>query len=357
MRERTQLSYVWFAGSFLKSLLGDMFESVRVREQDIANLRKAIQGKRVVYVPVYKTILDPLMVWYTVIRYQLPVPALACDEFLGALGPLSDVLRLAGAFYIKRNAKARSPLNSAVTAAYTQVLLREHGALAFVLEKARSRTGKPQPSYPDGLVNMILEAALQHNQSRLSQYSMDSDTAPASPISPSSPNMDGVGNQKDIAFVPINITYEKIPELSALVDEVLDQRPQSQASSLRIPIQGVTRPSEAMDRRQKTLEGNSATRGRYGRALVGFGEVVSVQKLAAEVNSTLKLRVFGALAEDEAMVQKVTKNIQQNQRSALIISPVGLVSAIVLYGRATGGVHLGEFDDMVVRGISQPLCY
>lgn len=344
MRERTQLSYVWFAGSFLKSLLGDMFESVRVREQDIAELRNAIQGKRVVYVPVYKTILDPLIVWYTVIRYQLPVPALACDEFLGALGPLSDVLRLAGAFYIKRNAKERSPLNSAVTAAYTQVLLREHGALAFVLERARSRTGKPQPSYPDGLVNMILEAALQHNQSRLSQYSVDSDNAPSSPVSPGSPypNSDGVLGQKDIAFVPINITYEKIPELSMLVDEVLDQRPQAQASSLRIPIQGVTKPSEAMDRRQKTLEGTNGTKGRYGRALVGFGQVISVQKLAAEVNSTLKLPVFGALAEDEAMVQKVTKNIQLNQRNALIISPVGLVSAIVLYGRATGGVHLGR---------------
>jgi hypothetical protein len=189
---------------------------------------------------------------------------------------------------------------------------------------------------------MILEAALQHNQSRLSQHSVDSDTAPASPISPSSPNADGLAGQKDVVFVPINITYEKIPELAMLVDEVLDQRPQSQAASLRLPMQGVTRPSEAMDKRQKTLEGNQATKGRYGRALVGFGDVISVQNMAAEVNSTLKLPVFGALAEDEAMVQKITKKIQQNQRDALIISPVGLVSAIVLYGRATGGVHLGE---------------
>ncbi|KAG2181938.1 hypothetical protein INT43_006863 [Umbelopsis isabellina] len=349
MRERTQLSYVWFAGSFLKSLLSDMFESVRIREHDIADLRQQIRGKRVVYVPVYKTILDPLLVWYTVIRYQLPVPALACDEYLGALGPLSDVFRLAGAFYIKRDAKARSPLNSAVTAAYTQVLLREHGALAFVLEKARSRTGKPQPSYPDGLVNMILEAALQHNQNRSSQYSMDSDNGPTSPISPASPapSLDNALGQKDIVFVPINITYEKIPELSILVDEVLDQRPQSQAASLRLPIQGVTRPSEAMDRRQRTLEGNRPTRGRYGRALVGFGQAISVQKMAAEVNSTLKLPVVGELAEDEAMVQKVTKTIQERQREALIISPVGLVAAIILYGRATGGVHLGKLRDLL----------
>lgn len=333
MRERTQLSYVWFAGSFLKSLLGDMFESIRIREQDIANLRKEIQGKRVVYVPVCKTILDPLIVWYTVIRYQLPVPALAYDEFLGALGPLSDVLRLAGAFYIKRDAKARSPLNSAVMAAYTQVLLREHGALAFVLEKARSRTGKPQASYPDGLVSMILEAALQHNQSP-----HDSENGP-----PASPSSDA---QKDIAFVPINISYEKIPELSMLVDQVLDQRPQSHPSSLR--IQGVTRPSEAMDKRQRTLEGN--LRGRYGRALVGFGQVISVQKMATEVNSTLQLPVVGALAKDDAMVQRVTKSIQQNQRSALIITPVGLVAAIVLYGRATGGVHLGKYEGVTGEG-------
>lgn len=27
-----------------------------------------------------KSVLDPLLVWYVAIRYQLPVPAFACEE-------------------------------------------------------------------------------------------------------------------------------------------------------------------------------------------------------------------------------------------------------------------------------------
>jgi hypothetical protein len=38
MKERTQLAYVWFAGHFLHLLLQKLFESVQIREQDIAKV-------------------------------------------------------------------------------------------------------------------------------------------------------------------------------------------------------------------------------------------------------------------------------------------------------------------------------
>lgn len=48
-------------------------------------------------------------------------------------------------------------------------------------------------------------------------------------------------------------------------------------------------------------------------------------------------------AEDESMlVEKITNEIQCSQRKALIVAPVCLVAAVVLYGRATGGVCLGK---------------
>lgn len=336
MSERTQLAFVWFTGSFLKSLFDDMFENVRILDESLRAIRQSTMGKRVVYVPVSKSMLDPLLVWYIAIRYHLPVPALACDEVMSSMGPISDVYRLAGAYYVKRDKSKRSPLNSAVTAAYTQVLLREHGALAFCLERSRSRTGKFQEAYPDGFVDMIIEATLQTNQAgRTSSntssvinriVSSEMTTPPASPDSPSSgvasPTMSidnlahnfsssaSVTSQqhnnkkvhKDVVFVPINITYENVPELSLLIDEVLDQQPvrtpggggrtrsASQSTptpSMSLPIgrpaggNGVMRPSEAKDRRKTLMDGLEMPK-KCGRVTFGVGPLISVQEVAED---------------------------------------------------------------------------
>lgn len=325
MSERTQLAFVWFTGSFLKSLLDDMFDNVRILDESLRAIRQSTMGKRVVYVPVSKSMLDPLLVWYIAIRYHLPVPALACDEAMSQMGPISDVYRLAGAYYVKRDKSKRSPLNSAVTAAYTQVLLREHGALSFCLERSRSRTGKFQEAYPDGFVDMIIEATLQTNQAARSStntasvinriVSAEINTPPASPDSPSSsvmasptmsidslahnfaPSSHQQNNRKvhkDVVFVPINITYENVPELSHLIDEVLDQQParpttgrsrSSSQSSMASPSRpgGVIRPSEAKDRRKTLLEGLEAQK-KCGRVTFGIGPLVSVQEVAEEYN-------------------------------------------------------------------------
>jgi hypothetical protein len=330
MSERTQLAFVWFTGSFLKSLFDDMFENVRILDESLRAIRQSTMGKRVVYVPVSKSMLDPLLVWYIAIRYHLPVPALACDEAMSQMGSISDVYRLAGAYYVKRDKTKRSPLNSAVTAAYTQVLLREHGALAFCLERSRSRTGKFQEAYPDGFVDMVIEATLQTNQATRTSSNTSSvinrivsseiNTPPASPDSASSSgvasptmsidslahNFTAAATQpqqqkkvhKDVVFVPINITYENVPELSHLIDEVLDQQPtrtpggRSRSASQSTPPPsmsmpgrsgGVTRPSEAKDRRKTLMEGSELPK-KCGRVTFGVGPLISVQEVAEGFN-------------------------------------------------------------------------
>ncbi|RUS16562.1 hypothetical protein BC937DRAFT_91070, partial [Endogone sp. FLAS-F59071] len=359
MRERTQLAYVWFAGSFLKRMFTKLFSSIRVREEDIARLKKQTVGKRVVYIPVSKTLLDPLLVWYVVIRYQLPVPSIVLDEGMEefrvytilTLGPISDILRLAGAYFIKRDVTSRSPLNTAVTAAYTQVLLREHDALSFVLEKARTRTGKVQAAYQDGLVNMILEATLEVNQSAslLKSNGIGADDEPATPITPISPDGGNKIVTKDAVFVPINITYERIPELSALTDEVLDQRPRVSVPMNRLSVPLVAPPSQAMvDRAKKVHNGTTGSElsddGRFGRAFFGIGRLVSVQEVAGD-EKLQKSIAFDTLKGQSRVVEKVTKAIQDGQRSAIIFSPVSLVAAIILNGRLFGGVQIGKIKD------------
>ncbi|KAI9315553.1 male sterility protein-domain-containing protein [Dichotomocladium elegans] len=358
MSERTQLQFVWFAGHFLKSLFDDMFENVRIQEDSIRRIHAATLGKRVVYVPVTKSVLDPLLVWYIAIRYQLPVPAFACDESLAQLGPLSDIYRLSGAYYVKRDKQERSPLNSAVMAAYTQVLLREHGALSMTLERSRSRSGKYQAAYDDGLVEMIVESTLQSNQNfsatRARVPSMEN-SPPASPDTPStigSPTMSVDSSishtlkvHRDVLLVPINITYESLPELPYLLNDILDHQPSKQPIGLnKTSSQAFIRPSEAVDRRNKGVE-SSENQRKFGRVLVGVGRLVSVQD-AVEESMRLSSGSVNDPTDESVIVRKITKQVQENQRKALVVSPVSIVASIILYGRSTGGVSFGKMKDM-----------
>ncbi|EIE79242.1 hypothetical protein RO3G_03947 [Rhizopus delemar RA 99-880] len=379
MSERTQLAFVWLAGCFIRSLLDDMFENVRIKEESLRAIRQSIIGKRVVYVPASKSVLDGLLVWYIAIRYQLPVPALACDETMSEMGSISDIYRLAGAYYIKRDKSKRSPLNSAVTAAYTQVLLRDHGALSFCLERSRSRTGKVQMAYPDGLVDMVIEATLQSNQSRTVStastassaisrvVSSELNTPPESPSSVSSldslvqhqsfiSNSSSISissNQqpkqvhKDVVFVPINITYENVPELSQLIDEVLDQQPSARHKrassntplppSTSWPSSRMIRPSEAKDRRRTISD--MPTQKKYGRVIFGVGPLISVQEVAEQYSES----------DESELVDIITKKIQGSQRKGLVVSTVSIIASIILYGRATHGVCIeGEDLDLII---------
>ncbi|KAG1360396.1 hypothetical protein G6F62_000017 [Rhizopus arrhizus] len=369
MSERTQMAFVWFTGSFLRSLLDDMFENVRVQEESLRAIRQSTMGKRVVYIPASKSILDQLLVWYIAIRYHLPVPALACDESMSQMGPISDIYRLAGAYYVKRDKTKRSPLNSAVTAAYTQVLLKEHGALSFYLERSRSRTGKFQDAYPDGLIDMVIEATLQTNQSRASTIGLpnsnavsrvtnsENNTPPDSPSSVSSAEGLPASSQqgtsslqrkvhKDVIFVPINITYENVPELPYLIDEVLDQQqpsrhgrtPSNVSLSPSAPSSRMIRPSEAKDRRKTISE--MPTKKKYGRVIFGVGPLISVQELVDQ--SSNQTERF-----ESELVSNITRKIQGSQRKGLVVSIVSIVSSIILYGRATQGVCLGKIKEIV----------
>ncbi|KAG0761729.1 hypothetical protein G6F57_007617 [Rhizopus arrhizus] len=322
MRERTEMHYIWSAGAFLHRLFQRMFSSLRVRDHDLARLKEECAGKNVVYVPVSKTMTDQILVWYICLRYELPLPAMVCDEALALLGPISDILRISGSYFVRRDPSTRSPLSSAVAAAYTEVLLSEHGALSMVIERARSRTGRLQTAYHDGIINMIIEGTLgNHHQ------------APTTELLPT-PTASFSSVKKDTIFVPVNITYEKIPELRTLIDQVLDQKlrnPTTNSSSLLRPS------TSTAERTKETIE-----KGKYGRAFVGFGNVVHVKSSVQEASLSKNKRLSSIpVKKEDAVADFIAKKIQRGQHEASVVSPVTLVAATLLYGRIRGGISLG----------------
>ncbi|KAL9542684.1 hypothetical protein MBANPS3_008490 [Mucor bainieri] len=346
MKERTQLPYIWSAGAFLNALFKRLFSSLRINEMDIARLKAQIQGKNVVYVPVSKTIIDQLLVWYVCLRYHLPVPAIVCDEALALLGPISDILRISGAYFVRRDLASRSPLNTAVASAYTEVLLKEHGALSMVIERARSRTGRLQTAYHDGLMNMVIDGTLGHNQQQQQQEQQQAEAPQQlSPLPTPAGSFSSLSVKKETVLVPVNITYEKIPELRTLIDQVLDQKPRSLTVT-----SSFLRPSASVADRAATKDNGASEKGKYGRAFVGFGHVIDVRQTVKEAslpaNSNKRLSTV-AVKDEDAVADYVARKVQRGQHEAAVVSPVTLVAATILFGRATGGIPMGKINKHV----------
>ncbi|OZJ02375.1 hypothetical protein BZG36_04432 [Bifiguratus adelaidae] len=128
-------------------------------------------------------------------------------------------------------------------------------------------------------------------------------------------------------FVPINIIYDKIPELSQFTDDILDQTTQTHADSLNVPLTGVSRPSEEKAARNRA---DAKTDGSFGRVTVRFGEAQSSDSPA----------VFSNLddnTEESLMIWRATR--EEQRRLAVLTAPV-VVAATILWGRTRGGVHL-----------------
>ncbi|KAI8977495.1 male sterility protein-domain-containing protein [Mycotypha africana] len=333
MKERTRLPYVWSAGAFLNVLFKRLFTTLRISRVDIARLKEHIRGKNVVYVPASKTIIDQLIIWYICLRYKLPVPAIVCDEALALLGPISDILRIAGTLFVRRDVQARSPLNTAVAAAYINVLLKKHSALSITIERARSRTGRIQPAYHDGVLNMIIEAT----HSCCQQYLPKDDAARNITNTYSESHVD-----KDTVLVPVNIIHEKIPELKTIVDQILDQKPPN------ITPEAVNHPS--VDN-ASPFKNASTESGQYGRVFVGFGDVIDIRqslerRTIREENDNKRLSTI-PVKNENALADILVHKIQRSQHNAMIISPVTLVAATLLFGRLSNGITFGKLYHLV----------
>lgn len=315
IQERTQLSYAWFAASFLHKLLKSMFSGIYIDKNELEMIRNAVREcKQVVYVPVSKTVLDSILVWFLAIRYDLPIPALVLDEALAILGPFSDLLRLAGAVFIKRDPNSRSTLSTAVTSAYLQFLRRERGALTIILDQVRSRTGIFQEPFNDGLLEMIIK------------------------------------DEKDITFVPINITYEEVPDLSLLIGQDLQSKKNKITGLMSPSSNGLqrTRTSNRMSTPTKVSRPSDSRAQRVRSRSLGNGHVVEENGHGGPIQVTHCGRLLVGMGcpisllhdvkkqENEPLSKTLTDVIQRGQKHTTAVSPISLVAAILLYSRVKG---------------------
>lgn len=242
-----------------------------------------------IYVPCHRSHVDYLLLSYLIHAEGLAIPYIAAGKNLNMplLGP---VLRGGGAFFIRRSFKD-NPLYSALMFEYVATLVAKGIPIEYFIEGGRSRTGrllKPKP----GMLSMTIRAYLKYRK-------------------------------RPVAFIPVNIGYEKLIESKAYLAELSGE-----------------------DKKSETLFGSLAAifklHGRYGRVNTSYGEPVLLNDLLERHNPVWQDYEYDK--EDRPawlfeVVNRCASNIMYNINSCTSVNATNLIASILL---TTPKLTMGE---------------
>jgi glycerol-3-phosphate O-acyltransferase len=274
MAANLDLRVVKAVGAFLDKVFNSMFDGIDVVEAEMESLRELTRAGPLVYCPTHRSHVDYLVLSYLVAQYGMVPPLVAAGENMNFF-PVGNVFRHGGAFYIRRSFRG-DPLYRKAFAAYMRHLLLAGVSLEFFPEGTRSRTGKCLPPR-FGMFNGILDA-----------YAVAPEAL------------------HQVHFVPVDIKYEKVPEIDAHAAERsgAKKRKETGLALLRLP---------------------SVLAGGFGRVSVHFGEPIVLGDFLRDndldpADSEQRRRAATRLG------YKVLGNIQE----AGPVTAVGVVAGVLL---------------------------
>ncbi|MEM7412490.1 MAG: 1-acyl-sn-glycerol-3-phosphate acyltransferase [Myxococcota bacterium] len=195
---------------------------VQVEDSGMEKVREASRRDPIVLVPTHRSYFDFLIISVLFYRRHMVPPHIAARDNM-AFGPFGFLWRRAGAFFLRKSFD--DPLYKAVFRTYVSYLIKEGFTQEFFIEGGRSRTGKTLPP-------------------RLGMLAWDVEAFLAS-------------GRRDLLFVPLALTYERLVEEGAMVGE-LEGAEKSEESML-----GLVRAWRFLQRR-------------FGSVFVNVGEPISL---------------------------------------------------------------------------------
>ena len=242
----------------------------------LERVRAVSDSTEIVYVPCHRSHIDYLLLSYVLYHNGLALPHIAAGINLNLflVGPL---LRRAGAFFMRRSFK-EDLLYKAVFDEYIHLLLSKGYSLEYFVEGGRSRTGGMLTPRP-GMINMTLRG-----------YYRD--------------------HHRDIQFVPVYFSYERVLEISSYLDERKGH--QKKTESLR-DLFGVFRYFK-LD---------------FGQVSVNFGEPISLEQfLSMRVDSDLEM-----IEPDKhkAICRELGHHIVQGINAAIPVNPTQILATLFVH--------------------------
>jgi glycerol-3-phosphate O-acyltransferase len=236
-----------------------------------------------VLAPSHRSYFDFLIISVVFYANHLVPPHIAARENM-AFGPMGFLFRRGGAFFLRRSLD--DPLYKAVFRAYVSYLVREGFTQEFFIEGGRSRTGKTL-SPKLGLLTWDVEAFLS-------------------------------SARRDLFFVPIAITYERLVEEGAMVGELEGGRKSDES------MMGLVRARKYLQRR-------------FGTVHVNFGEPISLADALGERRERFAKDASPEMdAEQRLFVQQLGNRIAERINWAVVPNATAIGACAMLGTRARG---------------------
>lgn len=271
-----KMPMVRLLGWGLRKIWRIIYEKIVVDVNSLNQLKKLISQKNgsLVIVPTHRSYIDFLIVSYVFFSYGIQVPYIAAGEDFLKISLVNHLLRMTGAFFIKRRI-SNDVLYQALLTEYIQQLIKDNQFLEFFIEGTRSRSGKIlTPKF--GLLSMCTSTYFD-------------------------------GNVSDISFVPVTINYERVLEGETFPLELL----------------GEQKVKESLSRILKAAKILSMS---FGKIYIGIGEEVSIKRMCESLPSET---ASNRLAVTTKIGYELVYRLQENSA----IMPTALVAAILLMHR------------------------
>ena len=163
-----------------------IFEGIRIDKKRFEVIKRMSLNGPAIFVPCHRSHIDSMIMLYVMIQNHMSPPHFFAGKNL-SFWPLGTVLRMAGAFFVRRSFQG-AVFYTKVFSAYIHQLLEEGFHITVFIEGTRSRSGKLlQPQL--GMINILLNA--YENKAC-----------------------------EDLIFVPVYLGYDRVPEEGAYLNEI-----------------------------------------------------------------------------------------------------------------------------------------
>jgi len=260
---------------------------------DVRGLEKVADYARqhpVVLVPSHRSYFDFLILSWLFYGNHLVPPHIAARENM-AFGPFGYLFRRVGAFFLRKDPS--DPLYRAVFRAYVEWLVKQGFTQEFFIEGGRSRTGKSlMPRL--GMLSWNIQGFID-------------------------------SGRRDLFFVPVAISYERLVEEGAMVGE----------------LEGAEKKDESM---LGLVRARKVLRRRFGSAFVNFGEPISLARAleghrAAFSGDGLPQHAAARRAFTEALANEIVERINW-----AVVDNATSVAACALLGEPRRGMFRWELS-------------
>lgn len=273
------------ASVVVQFLIKRLFRSVSVNGLD--KIIAASSLRPYVLVPMHRSHLDYILLSKVLYDSGLNPPIIAAGINL-SFWPIGPILRTLGAFFLKRNSR-NDRIHALVVRHYVHYLVKRGHLQEFFIEGGRSRSGKMRPP-KKGLLKMYVDAYRE-------------------------------GLRKDILFVPVSITYERIIEDLTLARENTGQ-PKTRESLWNL------------------IRARGLFLQKYGDVVIHFGEPLSIASLCEHIG----------VENDSAGTREAV-----DEMAIRLVDAIGHNTAISLFSLACTVIlhsaHCGRFADDVHKRI------